>query len=188
MTIGQVACARCTQGNPPSSRFCESCGLPLGAAQSDASAATDILSAVEPPAPGEPDVTPALRAYIERSRLDATPYGPGWRLVVPLPLDRRQAVYIGPAGRDPEGRSLVQVASVCGAANERDTRTLLKLNARSAEGHFAIRVLRGEEYFIVIHLIPADALAHSDPATLLPRLAARADSVEDRLTRGLDLF
>ena len=53
------------------------------------------------------------------------------------------AVYAGPAGTDAEGRAIMMLVSVCGPVNDRDCRVLLKLNARSVEGHFAIRVLRG---------------------------------------------
>ena len=60
-------------------------------------------------------------------------------MVVPLELDRRQAVYVGHAGTDTEGCAILSLVSVCGPANERDTRILLKLNARSVEGHFAIK-------------------------------------------------
>ena len=44
----------------------------------------------------------------------------------------------------------MSLVSVCGPVNDRDCRMLLKLNARVVEGNFAIRVLRGEEYFVVI--------------------------------------
>ena len=56
------------------------------------------------------------------------------------------------------------LVSVCGPVNDRDCRTLLKLNARIVEGHFAIRVLRGEEYFVVIENVPAEALPSIDVA------------------------
>ena len=43
-------------------------------------------------------------------------------------------------------------------------RILLKLNARMTDGHFAIRVLRGEEYFVVIENLPVETAASVDPA------------------------
>ena len=107
---------------------------------------------------------------------------------VPLPLDRRQAVYIGLAGTDPEGRAILSIVSVCGPANDRDLRGLLKLNGRSVEGHFAIKVLRGEEYFVVTRTLAAESVAGLDAAALIRRIAAAADGLEDRLTRGRDIF
>lgn len=183
-----IACARCGSGNHPSCRFCELCSLPLGAAQADADAVLDILGVYDYPDPDESVLAERLGAFARRSGFESAPYGPGWRLIVPLPEDRRQAVYVGPAGEDPEGRSLAAVVSVCGAANDRDTRTLLKLNARRVEGHFAIRVLRGEEYFVVLQMVPEDQIERTEAAGLVGRIARAADGLEDRLTRGLDVF
>jgi hypothetical protein len=80
------------------------------------------------------------------------------------------------------------LVSVCGPVNDRDCRTLLKLNARIVEGHFAIRVLRGEEYFVVIDNIAVDMLSSIDAARLFRRIAEVADGLEDRLSRGRDLY
>ncbi len=65
---------------------------------------------------------------------------------------------------------------------------LLKLNARSVEGHFAIRVLRGEEYFVVIENLTADSLPSVDARGLFRRVAELADGLEDRLSRGADIY
>ena len=78
--------------------------------------------------------------------------------------------------------------SVCGPVNDRDCRTLLKLNRGSSRGHFAIRVLRGEEYFVVIENIPADALPSIDAQALVRRIAELADGLEERLSRGGDIY
>jgi len=80
------------------------------------------------------------------------------------------------------------MVSVCGPVNDRDCRTLLKLNARIVEGHFAIKVLRGEEYFVVIENLPAESADLLDAAGLVRRIAEIADGLEDRLSRGLDLY
>jgi hypothetical protein len=188
MSVSLIICARCTVGNHPSSRFCERCGLPLGSAQPDAEAGADALGPYEAPEPADPDTSRALRELVERSGFEAAPAGHGWRLVVPLQLDRRQAVYLGYAGTDPEGRPILSLVSVCGPANDRDARILLKLNARTVEGHFAIRLLRGEEYFVVIENLPADVAERTDAAGLVRRIAEVADGLEDRLSRGMDLY
>ena len=93
------------------------------------------------------------------------------------------------AGRNRrQGKSDFSLVSVCGPVNDRDCRTLLKLNARIVEGHFAIRVLRGEEYFVVIDNIAVDTLKSIDNARLVRRVAEVADGLEDRLSRGRDLY
>ncbi len=188
MSAVTVACARCATGNHPSSRFCQRCGLPMGALQADAGAGLDALNIYEAPEPEEPDVSPILRDLTRRSGQECSPFGPGWRMVVPLPLDRRQAVYVGPGGLDPDGHALLLFVSVSGPAADRDARTLLKLNARMPEGRFAIQVLRGEEYFVVVHHVRADHALNVDAELLVRRLAVRADGLEDRLSRGRDLY
>jgi hypothetical protein len=183
-----LLCARCTRPNLETSRFCDRCGLPLGAPEADASAVHDVFGASESPEPGELPIDRALHELAARSGFEAQPFGSGWCLSVELPLDRRQAVFLGPAHIDAAGRTLLGLVSVCGPANERDTRTLLKLNARMADAHFAIRVLRGEEYFVVIQHIGLDQAGAIDIERLVESMARLADGLEDRLTRGRDRF
>ncbi len=183
-----LVCARCTAGNHPSDRFCAGCGLPLGSAQADAEAGSDALGPLEAPEPADPDTYRLIRGLVARSGFEAGASSHGWRMVVPLPLDRKQAVYVGHAGTDAEGRSILSLVSVCGPANDRDARILLKLNARSVEGHFAIKVLRGEEYFVVLANLAAEAVEQIDAAGLVRRIAEAADGLEDRLSRGRDLY
>ena len=186
--IVTFACARCARSNPPSLAFCQGCSLPLGTAQADASAARDALGSYEPPEPSDDDASPALRDLAMRSGFEAAPFGHGWRVVIPLPLDRTQAVYLGHDGNDAEGRPLLGIVSVCGPANDRDGRILLKLNARAVEGHFAIKPLRGEEYFVVARTILAESAEEIDATGLLLRIAQVADGLEERLSRGRDLY
>ena len=117
----------------------------------------------EAPEPADPDVERLIREFVALAGFDVVPSSHGWRLTVPGRLDRKQAVYVGPAGTDAEGRPLLALVSVCGPANDRDLRILLKLNARMTDGHFAIRVLRGEEYFVVIENLPLETAASVDP-------------------------
>lgn len=188
MPTTPIPCARCASGNEPTSRFCARCGLPMGTHTADAGAGLDALGPYEQPEPTDPDAAGLARDLAARSGFDAAPVAAGWRIVVPLPMDRRQVVYAGAMGTDPEGRALLALVSVCGPANDRDARILLKLNARAIEGHFAIKVLRGEEYFVVTRVIPAEAAAALDPAGLVRRIAEAADGLEDRLSRGRDLY
>lgn len=188
MSILVISCARCTTSNHSSLRFCSGCGLPLGAAEADAGAAIDALGPYEAPEPADPDANRQIRELVTRTGLEATSSRHGWRVVVPLELNRRQAVYIGYAGVDPLARSIVTFVSICGTANDRDPRILLQLNARMVEGHFAIKILRGEEYFVVIQNMPVEAAVTLDIAGLVQRIARTADSLEEKLTRGRDLF
>jgi hypothetical protein len=188
MVTVTIVCARCTLPNHVSDRFCADCGLPLGAVQADAEAGYDALEPYELPEPADPDVTRLIVEFVKRTRHEASASGRGWQIVVPLRLDRKQAVYVGPAGTDVEGRAILSLISVCGPVHERDCRTLLKLNARFVEGHFAIRVLRGEEYFVVMENLALEALKSIDAQELVRRVAELADGLEDRLSRGKDIY
>lgn len=181
-------CARCITPNPVGARFCAGCGLPLTAAEADAGAWIDLLGPHEVPEPADPDVSRLIRDFVSRAGCEAKPSGPNWRLDVLLPMGRKQAVFLGDAGIGRPGQTIVALVSISGTANDRDPRILLKLNARTVDGHFAIKVLRGEEYFVVVRNIPADALAALDAAQVVFRIAETADTLEDRLTRGRDLF
>jgi hypothetical protein len=188
MVTTTIPCARCTMNNHVSERYCVLCGLPLGSLQADAGAVSDAFEPYEVPEPADPDLTRLILEFVRASRHDAIPSGRGWRLVVPLRLDRKQAVYVGPAGTDADGFAFLSLVSVCGPVNERDCRALLKLNSRIVEGHFAIRVLRGEEYFVVIENLAVKSLASRDAEKLVCRVAELADGLEDRLSRGADIF
>jgi hypothetical protein len=188
MVMVTIVCTRCTLPNHASQRFCSSCGLPMGALQPDAEAAYDALDPYETPEPADPDVAWLIVNFVKQTGYHANSSGRGWQIVVPMRLDRKQAVYVGPGGTDAEGRAILCLVSVCGPVNDRDCRTLLKLNARIVEGHFAIRVLRGEEYFVVIDNLAAEMLKSIDPTRLVRRVAEMADGLEDRLSRGRDLY
>jgi len=183
-----IVCARCTLPNHVSDRFCVDCGLPLGSLQADAEAGCDALEPYEVPEPADPDVARLIVEFVKRTQHDASASGRGWQIVVPMRLDRKQAVYVGPAGTDAEARAILSLISVCGPVHDRDCRSLLKLNARIVEGHFAIRVLRGEEYFVVMENLAVDALESIDAPGLVRRVAELADGLEDRLSRGKDIY
>jgi hypothetical protein len=183
-----IVCARCTLANHISERFCADCGLPLGSLQPDAEAGCDALEPYEFPEPADPDIARLIAEFVKRTRHEVNTSGRGWQIVVPVRLDRKQAVYVGPAGTDVEGRAILTLISVCGPVHDRDCRSLLKLNARFVEGHFAIRVLRGEEYFVVMENLALEALKSIDAQEMVRHVAELADGLEDRLSRGRDIY
>ena len=143
----------------------------------------------EAPEPADLDMRVCAAGFGSAADFDSQPAGHGWRIDVPLHLDRRQAVYLGYAGVDVEGLRVARARLGVRAGQRPRTRgKLLKLNAHTVEGHFAIRVLRGEEYFVVIENLPADAVDRLDPSPIVRRIAVTADSLEDRLSRGKDLY
>jgi hypothetical protein len=188
MPLMNLSCARCTAENHPAIRFCESCGLPLGTAEPDAEAAFDALGPYEAPEPSASDAKRLARKFAEAAGFRVSPAIHGWRCDVPLRHDRHQAVYVGPTAFGPESRIGVSLVSVCGPANARDALDLLMINTHAAEAHYAVKVLRGESYFIVVSNLVAELLPAIDPKELVNRIATLADGLEGRLTRGRDLF
>ena len=94
--------------------------------------------------------------------------GPGWKRPPPATAGGSSSPSSSTASRPStsatpgstrSGRSIVSLVSICGTANDRDPRILLQMNARMVEGHFAIKILRGEEYFVVIQNMPVDDTA-----------------------------
>ena len=164
-----IVCARCTLANHESDRFCVGCGLPLGGVQADAGAGAEALGTYEAPEPADPDVERLIRDFVACSGFDVVPVQP--RLAArPSPRGStasRPSTSARP-GPTPKGRALLALVSICGPANDRDCRILLKLNARMTDGHFAIRVLRGEEYFVVIENVPVETAALARPAERHP--------------------
>src|SRR4051794_4528393 len=113
MSLTTIVCARCATGNHLASRFCVGCGLPMGSVMPDSGAASEALGPYEAPEPADPDTSRMIRDLVARSGYESAPSGHGWRMLVPLQLDRRQVVYIGHAGTDPEGRAILALVSVC---------------------------------------------------------------------------
>ena len=88
------------------------------------------------PDPADPDTSRVIREFVAQAGVEAHPAGHGYKLIVPMRSDRQQAVYVGYVGTDPTGRPIIALVSVCGPTNQRDNRSLLKLNAVTVEGHF----------------------------------------------------
>lgn len=188
MALSSIPCARCTGLNHPANRSCTTCGLPLGDPSVDPDAGQHALGPYEPPDPSDPDLGPAMRDLVARSGLEVCAAEHGWCLVVPLRLDRKQAVYLGSGGIDPTGRPLLLLVSVCGPAHPRDDRRLLELNTRAVAGHFAVKLVRGEPYVVVVRFLTVEDAREVEAARLIRDLALQADSMEERLLRGADLY
>lgn len=183
-----ISCARCTSENAPAIRHCESCGLPLGSAEPDADAAFDALGPYEAPEPTAADSRRLARRMAEESGFRTSPAPNGWRCDVPLRLDRRQAVFVGPAALGPGSEAGVSLVSICAPANVRDALELLKFNTHATLAHYAVKVLRGESYFVLVANLTAPQLPTVEPRALVLGMAELADGLEGRLSRGRDLF
>jgi hypothetical protein len=112
----------------------------------------------------------------------------GHVVVVPLADDRRQKVHVLFAGRDDEGHDVVSFLSICGPADDRRAMTLLRFNSKLTYAAFAVRSIKGEDYFVVTaNQLAATADAEEIRKTL-SEVAKRADAVEKKLSSGKDVY
>lgn len=154
----------------------------------DGDAWLDAFEGSELPAASEPELDRILLDLVRRSGYEMAAVRHSWRLIIPLAEGRKQAVYAGHAGTDSDKQPILCLISICGPANDRDLRRLLQFNASMSQGHFAIRVLRGEEYFVVLDNFPAESAPGIDARKLVRHIAETADGLERRLTGGLDVY
>ena len=194
--MSPVTCAKCAAENDPAARCCTRCGLPFNSPlpDNDPAVANSSEASFDPPDTATFEAVSldlmrvihdfAVRSGFELHRIPRH----GYRLTVQLPNERHQAVYIGHIGADRENRPTIGLISVCGTVNDRDCRSLLKQNAITVDGHFAIKTLRGEDYFVYVLNITADYARIVDAHHLVRRIAETADQMEQRLSRGKDVF
>lgn len=186
-----VVCDRCGHANLTLVVFCERCGLPMGSAPPDAVAGRDALGSTEELDPElmNPIHRRVVHEFVARTGFEATPVPRGWRVTVDLPGGRHQVVYAGLVGFNRDHEPVLGLISICGPANDRDARRLLQINSATVDGHFAIKTLRGEDYFVALHnMTIAAGGAHPNPSRLVRHLAETADQLESRLSRGGDIF
>ncbi len=70
--------------------------------------------------------------------------GDTWEVVVPLGTLRKQKVMVEFGKPDDSGHALVSYWSVCGPASEKNASILLRFNADTVHGSFAVRNLSGQ--------------------------------------------
>jgi hypothetical protein len=179
-----IVCAHCQTSNLRAARYCVQCGHLLGEPAS---------SAAEPEPNESPEVAAdatleRIRAIVLRSGHECTQTRVGYRLRVKLDGNRGQTVHVLFGGKDDSGDDLISFLSVCGAADERNARVLLKRNSRMLHGHFAIRTMNGQEYFVVQANQLAESADELKVKNTLAYLAQQADHIEAQLSKGRDLY
>ncbi|HLA85981.1 MAG TPA: hypothetical protein VJL29_14410 [Thermoguttaceae bacterium] len=85
--------------------------------------------------------------------------------------------------RDARLGELVVIYSECGPANPKHYETLLRKNLGMPFGAFAIRDLDGQANLIIVETMAAASVTPGVLAGKIEQIAARADQVENQLTR-----
>ena len=109
-----------------------------------------------------------------------------FRVIVPVPGDRIQEVYVEFAqGRKNE--RLLQIYSVCAPADPSHYEFALKLNAELTIGGLSVREVNGQPMFVMTRTYSRAHVSPADIRAAVTEIAKRGDWVEQRLT-SMDVF
>lgn len=109
-----------------------------------------------------------------------------FRILVPVPGDRLQEVYIEVS----EGRKrerLLRVYSVCAPADPKNFEFALRTNSELTHGGLSIREVHGAPMFVMTRTFARSTVAPSDLRAAVMEIARRGDWVEQQLT-SIDLY
>jgi eukaryotic-like serine/threonine-protein kinase len=109
-----------------------------------------------------------------------------YRVIVPVPGDRIQEVYLEVAqGRKHE--RLLQIFSVCAPADPRHYEFALKLNAELTIGGLSVREVNGQSMFVMTRTYSRAHVTTADIRAAVIEIARKGDWVEQQLT-ATDVF
>ena len=109
-----------------------------------------------------------------------------YRVIVPVPGDRIQEVYLEVAnGRKNE--RLLQIYSVCAPADARHYEFALKLNAELTIGGLSVREVNGQPMFVMTRTYSRGHVTTADIRAAVMEIARKGDWVEQQLTSS-DVF
>lgn len=106
-----------------------------------------------------------------------------YELRLELPTGRTQRVLVFVGRADGDGNPLVVVYSECGPADARHYESVLRKNLRIPAGAFAIRDVGGTPMLVLVNTLLCASLTPRHLAKCIENIAARADLVEQSLTR-----
>ena len=176
-------CRACKFENAASVRFCIQCGLAM-----DAADARDETTPNASPELMLAETAAMLKRIAHESGYACEPTGAGIRVTVPLGPDRRQRVHVTFTGRDDDGHDIISFLSVCGAFDAKHAEKLMRLNAKLTYGAFAVRTIKGRDYFVVTANQLAGTADLEEIRKLLFEVARRADGIEEKLASGKDVY
>ncbi|MFM1800746.1 MAG: hypothetical protein RJA81_98, partial [Planctomycetota bacterium] len=109
-----------------------------------------------------------------------------WRVIMRLPRDRLQEVYLE-IEYGPLGQTSLTVYSVCGPAVTKDFEFVLRLNYDLPFGGISIRDVNGQAMFIMTRTFDRASLRSSEIRSTIYEIARRSDWTEEQLTK-MDLY
>lgn len=109
-----------------------------------------------------------------------------WRVIMRLPRDRLQEVYLE-IERGPLGQSSLTIYSVCSPADPKNYEFVLRLNNDMPYVGISIRDVNGQPMFIMTRTFDRASLRSSEIRSTIYEIARRSDWVEEQLTKT-DLY
>lgn len=135
------------------------------------------------PSHGELDVVECVERTAELLGTEPTGSGKSYQFRLSLPNDRYQKVALFFERADKDGHKLVVIYSECGPANPKHYEAVLRKNLTIPAGAFAIRDIDGKPNFVMVDTMLADLVTPRALARKIENIAARADIVEESLTK-----
>jgi serine/threonine-protein kinase len=109
-----------------------------------------------------------------------------FRILVPVPGDRLQEVYVE-VGEGRKRERMLTVYSVCAPAEPKHYEFALRTNSELTHGGLSIREVHGNPMFVMSRLFARSTVTPSDLRAAVVEIARRGDSVEKQLT-SIDLY
>ncbi len=132
----------------------------------------------------------SLRALVSEitsgTRIEVEEIDSGFELLVPLPCDRQQKVYITLERRDADGENIFQVFTVCAEADPKLFEFALKMNNDIDYGAIAIKELYGKDYLVILDTQLVRTTQPVEIEKSLLTLAEVGDDLE-RIITGKDI-
>ncbi len=177
-------CNACKFENTSGTKFCIQCGLALAA---DAQGG-DELAPNPNPEVMQAETEALLKRVAHESGFDHKETAAGHRITVSLGGDRKQRVHVTFNGHDDEGHDIISFLSICGEFDAKHVESLMRANAKLLYGAFAVRTIKGKDYFVMTSNQLAETADLQEIRKILFEVARRADGVEERISGGKDVF
>ena len=129
------------------------------------------------------DIVDCVRKTSEYLGVQPSGSGETYTFKLSVPGDRFQKVAVFFGKEDSDGDELVVIYSECGPANPKYYEVLLRKNMTIPAGAFAIRDVGGEPQIVMVETMLAASVTPGTLAKRIENIAARADSVENSLTK-----
>lgn len=110
----------------------------------------------------------------------------GFELIVPLPGNRSQKVYVTLDRRDADGENLFQVYTICSEAMEKMYEFALRMNMELDYGALAIQDMYGRDYLVIVDTQLVRTAQPAEIEKSILTLAEVGDDLEKILT-GQDI-